>query len=160
MAHKGEITLHDERGMPRKIPTLRHSGPAGRRLEDFPPGSADLAVPDGLVERRAESAKDHAVLTERLERQLMAFTGELGCHAKGLLLFDGRVIQRCEQAAAPDLRGIAPCVLKESPDVPSTRRIEWRWRSSRATCSYTGNGTTNRSSWHRQDSRGSTLIGC
>ena len=124
MAHKGEITLHDERGMPRKIPTLRHSGPAGRRLEDSPPGSADLAVPDGLVERRAESAKDHAVLMETLERQLMAFTGELGCRAKGLLLFDGRVIQRCEQAAAPDLRGIIPGIWKESPDIPLTRPVQ------------------------------------
>jgi hypothetical protein len=41
---------------------------------------------------------------ETLERQLMAFTGELGCHAKGLLLFERRVIQRREQAAAPELR--------------------------------------------------------
>src|SRR3982750_2453245 len=125
MAHRGETKPRDERGMLHKVLALRHSGPAGRRLEDSPPGSADLAVPDGLVERRAEAAKDHAVPTEPRERQPMALAGELGCRAKGLLLFDRLVIQRCEQAEAPDLRGIAPGVLKESPDVPPTRRIEW-----------------------------------
>jgi hypothetical protein len=115
MAHRGETKPQDERGMLHKVSTLRHSGPTGRRLEDSPPRSADLAIPDGLVERRAETAKDHAVLTETLEVQPMAFTGELGCRAKGLPLFDRLVIQRCEQAEAPELRGIMPGVWKESP---------------------------------------------
>jgi hypothetical protein len=54
-------------------------------------------------------------LAKLLEFQTVALAGDLGCRAKGLLLFERLVIQRREQAAAPEVRGRVPGVQKESP---------------------------------------------
>ncbi|PYQ68613.1 MAG: hypothetical protein DMF53_00040 [Acidobacteria bacterium] len=102
----------------------RRSGPAGRRLEDSTPHFSDLACPQGAVERRAEAAQEQSILPKPLELQAVALAGELGGRPEGLLLFDRLVIQRCEQAAAPDLRGIIPGIWKESPDIPLTRPVQ------------------------------------
>jgi hypothetical protein len=108
----------------RPAPIRRRSDTAGGRFEDSAPRFSNLACPQGLVERRVEAAKDHAVLTEPLKLQAMALAGELGGLAKGPLLFDRLVIQRREQAAAPDFRGIVPGVRKEGPDISSPRPVE------------------------------------